>query len=195
MRKWIFLVMMLLLAFVGLAVGADATTTDQSAGGGSNWLIQLLQGVESLLWIAILSVGAWAVKLGITKNKSDEQIARIYDALTQAVDEIYEDTVREIKLRAADGKLTNQERKELPVMAWNLAQTKLSPETRQILASWTVSKAVSAIKAIIEKKKAAANKTVVVEVSNVASDSTIPAASADAANPDVAAEQVAVSGK
>lgn len=194
MRKWIFLVM-LLLACVGLAVGADATTTDQSAGGGSNWLIQLLQGVESLLWIAILSVGAWAVKLGITKNKSDEQIARIYDALTQAVDEIYENTVREIKLRAADGKLTSQERKEIPIAAWNLAQTKLPPETRAILANWTVSKAVSAVKAIVEKKKAATPKTVVVEVNNVASDSTIPAAPADAADSDVAAEQVAVSGK
>lgn len=195
MRKWIFLVMMLLLACVGLAVGADATTTDQSAGGGSNWLIQLLQGVESLLWIAILSVGAWAVKLGITKNKSDEQIAKIYDALTQAVDEIYENTVREIKLRAADGKLTSQERRELPIAAWNLAQSKLDPQTRQILANWTVSKAVSAVKAIVEKKKAATPKTVVVEVNNAASNNGTSAAASTATDSDVAAEQVAVSGK
>jgi hypothetical protein len=194
MRTWIFLVMML-LACVGLAMGADATTAEQSAGGGSNWLIQLLQGLESLLWIAILTAGVWVVKLGIDKNKSDEQIAKIYDALTQAVDEIYENTVREIKLRAADGKLTSQERRELPIAAWNLAQSKLDFQTRQILASWTVSKAVSAVKAIIEKKKAATPKTIVVEVNHVASDSTIPAASADAANSDMAAEQVAVSGK
>jgi hypothetical protein len=190
-RKWILMVGMM-LACVGLAVGAD-TTTDNSAGGGS-WWVTLLQGLESMLWIAVLSLIAWAAKLGIAKTQNDAQLAKIYDALTQAVDEVYESTVRDIKFKAADGKLTNEERRAVMTQAYKLALSKVDEPTRQVLLGWSSSKIVSAIKAIIEKKKAAAGKTVVVEVNNGNTGANSPAAAA-AAGADLSAQPVPVSGQ
>jgi hypothetical protein len=189
--KWILMVVMM-LACVGLAVGAE-TTTDNSAGGGS-WWMTLLQGLESMLWIAVLSLIAWAAKLGIAKTKNDETLSKIHDAMTQAVDEVYESTVRDIKAKAADGKLTNEERKGVMTDAYKLALTKVDEPTRQVLLSYSASKIVSLIKSIIEKKKAAAGKTVVVEVNNGNTGANSPAAAA-AAGADLSAQPVPVSGQ
>lgn len=190
-RKWILMVV-LMLACVGLAVGAE-TTTETSAGGGS-WWVQLLQGLESMLWIAVLSLVAWAAKLGIAKTKNDATLSKIHDAMVQAVDEVYESTVRDIKAKAADGKLTNAERRAVMTEAYNLAKWKLDEPTRQVLIGYSTSQIVSLIKSIIEKKKAATAKTVVVEVNNANTGANSPAAAA-AAGADLSAQPVPVSGQ
>jgi hypothetical protein len=77
-------------------------------------------------------------------------------------------------------------------LAWKAALEKLSGPTRDALAKWGAQKVYSAIKAIVEKKKAATSKVnavIITPEANHASNALVNSAAASAAaNPDVSAQ-------
>ncbi|HML73344.1 MAG TPA: hypothetical protein PKB02_02490 [Anaerohalosphaeraceae bacterium] len=184
MRIHTLLFIIILFVSMMLCTPCYAAGTEAQPAAVQGWFTEFLCMVEQTLWIAILSLAGWAIKKSMDKNNASEEMAQIFDALTQGVDEIYESTVRELKARSADGKLSGDDRIRVMDMAKDAALKKLSGPTRDALAKWGAQKVYSAIKAIVEKKKAATakvNAVIITPEANHASNTPVNGSAAAAA--------------
>jgi len=135
-------------------------------------LKEIFYAIEPTVWTLVGVLLLWLIGKLLAKMSQDAQYAEICAALREGVDKAQEEFVTWRKRAAEDGKLTPAERKEAMQIAYNHAKSILTGPAGKAFATWSIDKIQSIIKQYVEKKKAAENKTIVVESKNVDNNST-----------------------
>lgn len=130
-------------------------------------LKEIFSVIEPAVWSVVGLLVVYLLKQGLDKWKEKGLKSEIYEALRIGVDDAQERFVTWHKRASEDGKLTKEERQEAMRIAIEVARTHLGGEALKLLLTWSFEQVQSVIKQYVEKKKAAENKTIIVETANV----------------------------
>lgn len=145
---WMFLVV---LSFVGVVIGAEANAPAKEESGSlflviASHLTDLILGVLTLLF-------GWLIKLAANKANMDQATRDAMDALAAGVEAAWLELGKKFKEAAGDGKMSDDEKKQLRELAWKKAKECASSDGAKVLAKWGMNIAFAKIKDIVTKRK------------------------------------------